>query len=242
MGNVEHICAPLTGGFRYITARSAGGNFKELNLMGYVDMQYTGPLWDNNVPPPINATNLLDISHALEAVNITQQQRTSLGVGSTDTLGKILGTIKTVLDGNITNIQSTLDENITNIQSTISQIQTAMQTKGNCGIEYGNYVGNGQIGTSSNTLRFSNVPLVVICSRYAINPAGGTSQGFLEGFIYHQGSTVTRCTYGSISANMNFTQQGNKLSWISTGQSSPEVQCNASGATYYYVALTSLST
>ena len=179
----------------------------------------------------MNSSNLLDISHALEAVNITQQQRTSLGVGSTDTLGKILGTIKAVLDGNITNIQSA-----------ISQIQTAMQTKGNCGIEYGNYVGNGQVGTSSNTLTFSNTPLVVMCSRYAINPAGGSSQGFLQGFIYHQGSTVTRCTYGSISANMNFTQQGNNLSWISTGQNSPEVQCNASGATYYYVALTSLST
>lgn len=52
MGNVEHICAPLTGGFGYTTAQNVGGNFKELNFMGYVDMQYTGPLWDNNVPPP----------------------------------------------------------------------------------------------------------------------------------------------------------------------------------------------
>ena len=97
--------------------------------MGYVDMQYTGPLWDNNVPPPLNATNLLDISHALEAVNVTQQERTSLGAQETDKLGQIL---------------TVLNSKIGNLEDSVEQIQTVLEKKGTLGVEAGSYVGNDQ--------------------------------------------------------------------------------------------------
>ena len=88
-------------------------------------MQYTSPAWDNQAPPPLNASNLLDIGHALEALNITQDERSTLGAETTDKLGQIFQKI----------VQGT--------DSNISQLQTLVNEKGNCNIITGQYVGNG---------------------------------------------------------------------------------------------------
>ena len=101
--------------------------------MSYVNMQYTSPAWTNNAPPPLNATNLLDICHALEAVNITQDERSTLGAEATDKLGQVLQKI----------VQGT-GSDIEEINSAISQLQEQMVEKGNCTIYSGSYVGNGQ--------------------------------------------------------------------------------------------------
>ena len=73
-------------------------------------------------PPPVNASNLNDISNALQAVNITQQERTALGAQANDTLGQVLEMLKTKIDNT----------------------QSGLQQKGNCQIMSGSYVGNGQ--------------------------------------------------------------------------------------------------
>ena len=80
-------------------------------------------------PPPLNATNLLDIGHALEAVNITQDERSTLGAETTDKLGQIL-----------TRIVQNINENV---EQDISSIQTQVNQKGDCNIIIGSYVGNG---------------------------------------------------------------------------------------------------
>ena len=54
----------------------------------YSSHNYTGPGWNNSTPPPVNASNLQDISSALEDLNITQEQLEQLGVSGT--LGDIL--------------------------------------------------------------------------------------------------------------------------------------------------------
>ena len=54
--------------------------------------------------PPLNASNLNDISNALQAVNITQQERTTLGAEATDTLGQILAVLKNTTDESIESI------------------------------------------------------------------------------------------------------------------------------------------
>ena len=55
----------------------------------YSSHNYTGPGWNNSAPPPpVNASNLQDISNALEDLNITQEQLEQLGVSGT--LGDIL--------------------------------------------------------------------------------------------------------------------------------------------------------
>ena len=105
------------------------------------------------MPPPLNATNLLDIGHALEAVNITQGERSTLGAETTDKLGQVLQKI----------VQGT--------DSKISQLQTLVNEKGNCNIITGQYVGNGNITSLSMPFltrlfidsTYSNVPDSVIC-------------------------------------------------------------------------------
>lgn len=54
----------------------------------YSSHNYVGPGWNNSAPPPVNASNLQDISNALEDLNITQEQLEQLGASGT--LGDIL--------------------------------------------------------------------------------------------------------------------------------------------------------
>ena len=96
----------------------------------------------------MNATNLLDISHALEAVNVTQQQRTSLGVGSTDVLGQILEALKTATDNGM------------------SSIQQILSTKGNCNYYMGQYVGSGQ---GKNYVTLEVEPKLYVASYVGLN-------------------------------------------------------------------------
>lgn len=207
MGNVEHICAPLTGGFGYITARSAGGNFKELNFMGYVDMQYTGPLWDNNVPP-LNAKNLLDISHALEAVNITQDERSTLGAEATDKLGQILQKMAQGTD------------------SKISQIQTLVNEKGDCNIITGQYIGNAN-GTTSLTMPF--LPRLYMDSTYS-----NTSEQTICMHIYTGGSYLWSFNFKHNYASGVSVQC---VDCIVTDKKFQFNYQTETGKTYYYIAL-----
>lgn len=94
---------------------------------------------DERNAPPLNASNLNDISNALQAVNITQQERTTLGAEATDTLGQILAALKTTTDGSIESISQDVEE--------------IQQTMGNVKCVYGSYVGNGQT-TLTITLGF----------------------------------------------------------------------------------------
>lgn len=96
--------------------------------MSYVDMQYVSPEWDNNAPPPLNSSNLLDIGHALEAVNITQNDRSALSVGKEDKLGTVLTKLNTALK-NFANSSSS---------STLTTVGNAFSP-----ICYGSYIGNG---------------------------------------------------------------------------------------------------
>ena len=96
--------------------------------MSYVDMQYTGPEWNNSTPPPLNAANLLDISRALEAVNITQDDRSALSVEQEDKLGTVLTKLNTALKNFANNSSS----------STLTTVGNAFSP-----ICYGSYIGNG---------------------------------------------------------------------------------------------------
>lgn len=58
--------------------------------MAYIDHNYTNPGWSNDAPPPINSSNLNDISNALEALNITQQEAENIGGTISMSLGEML--------------------------------------------------------------------------------------------------------------------------------------------------------
>lgn len=94
----------------------------------------------------MNASNLLDIGHALEALNITQEQRATLEAGTSDALGTILAALKTSID------------------SDIASINSAVSGKGNCKIASGGYIGNGQYGSSTPTSIYVGfMPLFLYC-------------------------------------------------------------------------------
>ena len=132
--------------------------------------------------PPLNATNLLDISHALEAVNITQNQRTSLGVGSTDILGQILEALKAATDNGM------------------SSIQQILSTKGNCNYYMGQYVGNGQ---TVNYVTLEVEPKLYIAS-YVENNENSYSMVYVGGSNY--ATTFTRQYSYNVGASMSGTR------------------------------------
>ena len=84
----------------------------------------------------------------MEAVNITQKQRTSLGVGATDVLGQILEALKAATDNGM------------------SSIQQILSTKGNCNYYMGQYVGNGQ---SSKYVTLEVEPKLYVASYVGLN-------------------------------------------------------------------------
>ena len=99
------------------------------------------------MPPPLNASSLLDICHAIEAVNITQEERSTLNVGKEDKLGTVLTKLNTLLRDFVSQ-QST---------NTITDIRNGFSA-----VEYGQYVGlygNGTIGPiiTYNNENFTNV-------------------------------------------------------------------------------------
>lgn len=181
--------------------------------MSYVDMQYTGPEWNNQTPPPLNASNLLDIGHALEALNVTQDERSTLGAETTDKLGQILTHIVESINGEV--------------ESDISSIQTQVNQKGNCNILVGSYIGNG-----------GNLQLTLpTYAQFVIIQYGGQKNGINNGntclaffiknvstFIYHS------LGYGSEIYDCNF-QEGSL--YVRDSSSAP----NNSGYKYTYIAL-----
>lgn len=164
----------------------------------------------------MNATNLLDISHALEAVNITQQQRTSFGVESNATLGNILQLIN----------------------DKIEQLNTIINKKGSANIEVGSYVGTGTSGVNHKcTLNFSFAPKTVFISTQKVDSKAPATFAFIydnKRCYAVDGSTELA------SHDLDVVWNGNSMSWSRTGSgfiSEPVLQLNESGTKYFYVAI-----
>lgn len=166
----------------------------------------------------MNASNLLDIGHALEALNITQEQRATLEAGTDDALGTILTKI---VDG---------------INNTIDNVNTSINKKGNCSIQYGSYVGNGQVGsTTPIRLTFNFAPKLFFCIKYSVWPSSGG--GWADSTVYLDRPDYSVSIYDSNVGNFDtiyFTRTDKTLSWWSN---TAGAQLNINGTTYYYVAL-----
>lgn len=167
--------------------------------------------------PPLNASNLNDISNALQAVNITQQERTTLGAEATDTLGQILAALKNTTDGSIESIGQDIEE--------------IQQTMGNTKYEVGSYVGNG---TQNVTLTFNISPkyMLVFSSEPQIESGGS----FLYYHWVYDSSKIYNLYYNSgnpmrygtpIVFNQNTFSVENNIS--------PESLLNKNGVTVYYI-------
>lgn len=193
--------------------------------MSYTNMQYTSPAWDNQAPPPVNASNLLDIGHALEALNITQEQRSTLEAGTSDALGTILAALKTSID------------------SDIASINSAVRGKGNCKIASGGYIGNGQYGSSTPTSIYVGfMPLFLYCydtynrsdnaifyiyngnmevdSSIGISSGlwtNSTITGMYDNDIYAQNKSGKPFTFWARSANTQLNYTSRSYRWVAIG-------------------------
>lgn len=145
----------------------------------------------------------------MESVNITQQQRTSLGVGSTDTLGTIFTTILERF------------ENVSRIES---------------GSYVGNGLQNASY---PNTLTFSFVPKVVFILSEQGDEGGASYYAFTPTFIQgvKWAATVLDGTGSSRQVVVNWSNS--TVTWYSSSPSLQGIyaQLNVGGRTYSYVAI-----
>ena len=167
--------------------------------------------------PPLNASNLNDISNALQAVNITQQERTTLGAEATDALGQILAALKTTTDGSIESINQEVEE--------IQQIM------GNTKYEVGSYVGNG---TQNVALSFNISPkyMLVFSSEPQIESGGS----YLYYHWVYDSSKIYNLYYDGGNPMRNGTPiVFNQNTFSIENNISPESLLNKNGVTVYYI-------
>lgn len=168
------------------------------------------------VPPPVNASNLNDISNALQAVNITQQERTVLGAQANNTLGQVLEALKSVVDGDISDVKST----IATIQSTLNQ-------KGNTNSYVSSYIGNGQ---RSLTLQLEFEPKFIffLSEDFQMDERRNTYLAMV--YVYNSPKTITFVSSTSIN-RVSFSGTTINIS----APSYPEQILNESGTTVCYI-------
>ena len=167
---------------------------------------------DERNAPPLNASNLNDISNALQAVNITQQERTTLGAEATDTLGQILAALKTTTDGSIESISQDVEE--------------IQQTMGNVKCVYGSYVGNGQT-TLTITLGFRPHYIYMASTKEQMDSSGN----FFMSTTWVYNNTVT---YNSANVSSSITLLDSGITF--SAYLYPEIILNGNGIRVYYMA------
>lgn len=187
---------------------------------------------DRWCPPPVNTSNLNDISNALQAVNITQQERTALDAQANDTLGQILNILK----------------------SGINTAQSELQTKGNCLVQTGSYVGNGQVKTMSITFDFEPDTVFIVSSNINTIATREQIQCLFTTYSYAiwnkyitSYQTYFRSAYLGY-ATLDFTLSEKQLSYSAVPHAgsngsptiSPEMCFNYTGATYQWIAFKQL--
>ena len=129
------------------------------------------------------------------------------------------------------------------VNSEISEVLAQLGTKAK--IQTGSYVGTGTYGADnpcSLTFNFEPKICVVYRSGGLLVGSGGSGWG-IPSFIWLSRQTSTEISEGSgvNASTLHFTQQQNILSWYATaaagGVTLQNTQCNASGVTYYWLAI-----
>lgn len=78
------------------------------------------------VPPPVNASNLNDISNALQALNILFVNRSTLGISETQDMQDGLVLLKNLIMSTQSSLQSTINSNKSIASSSYSSIKTGL--------------------------------------------------------------------------------------------------------------------
>ena len=166
--------------------------------------------------PPLNASNLNDISNALQAVNITQEERTTLGAEATDTLGQILAALK--------NAGDETSQSVEQLQQTISSIQSQIGTNK---YQTGSYVGNGQ---STLTLNFDFEPKFY----FASYKNDQTNRERIVYMCYMYNSSFA-FTFNDNGGTVQFLREDSTSTKIVLDDNDIEFILNVNGETVYYI-------
>lgn len=129
------------------------------------------------------------------------------------------------------------DEALVALKSLIDKISPA--DIGAARIELGSYTGNGANGETAKTLTFSFKPKVVIIT----GPGSNVSSSIGNAIIMQGAVNMVTVTGGSTNGTQAFccifdlTWSDNSVTWKGRNSYDSVYCLNASGATYYYVAI-----
>lgn len=192
--------------------------------MSYENKQYTNPGWNNSVPPPLNSSNLNDISNAIQALNISSENRSTLGMSGTQDMQDGLVLLKNA---------------ITTMQSDLQEVQTNMAI-----IASGSYVGNNQTSITITFDQLSKQPKIIFINSYTTSGSyrkiccvGIGINGYVAGIeVYIDSDDLGRngCTYAGIYT-VAFTTSSVTMSRLLSGDSNAEL--NTVNTTYNYILL-----
>lgn len=156
-------------------------------------------------PPPVNASNLNDISNALQAVNITQQERTALGAQANDTLGQVLEAVTSTL-------QQYTQQQCSNLQTLIWNNYSKFI--------YGSYVGAGQpnltISYQQNGIDTTDAKIAILFRAYSSSELYGIPFSF-----------VFNCTNGGLCYVLDSRSSGSGYLYYGANFSNGNITINA---------------
>lgn len=180
--------------------------------------QFNGTDYDTLYPKTI-ASQIPDVYSKIDT--ITAETLSRLGLSADKLPNDAFQQIKTLID----NVQSSADSK--------ARIQT------------GSYVGTGTYGVDnpcSLTFDFEPKICVVYCYSGLQVGSGGSGWG-IPSFLWLSRQTSAKISEGSgtNASTLHLEQNGNTLSWYATaaagGVTLQNTQCNASGVTYYWLAI-----
>lgn len=188
--------------------------------MSYTDKQYTNPGWNNQAPPPLSASNLNDIANALQALNISSTNRSTLGISATQDMQDGLILLKNLITSTRSSLQSTINSNKNIASSSYSSIKT------------GSFVGNGQeqlyVPKTSNGNRDIHTTKFAIYTGHPGSLIGDT-------FVIITNNVAICFSDGNTPNNFECSVGGDYEFTIIFNASSDAQKWNGSGTTYNYV-------
>ena len=105
-------------------------------------------------------------------------------------------------------------------------------------IETGSYVGTGTYGlNNANSLTFSFVPKLVFIGAFSSNTWLAAFLNPQESASYSKDGIRTHLNNADYNSNFYHRFSGNSMSWYSNYDSAGVSQYNASGTTYYWIAI-----
>lgn len=129
------------------------------------------------------------------------------------------------------------------VNGEISDVLAQLGTRAK--IQTGSYVGTGTYGADNPcSLTFDFEPKICVVYRYSGLQVGSGGSGWgIPSFLWLSRQTSAKISEGSgtSASTLHLEQNGNTLSWYATaaagGVTLQNTQCNASGVTYYWLAI-----